>query len=199
MWLKKSNLSIILAFTLISSSILSAFWAFSSNAEKPKFDLVDMNLPDIDGKPRQLSEFRGKWVVVNFWATWCPPCITEIPELVDFHERHKNKDAVVVGIDFEDIETKELREFIDSYFMSYTILRMKPVSKTQLGLITGLPTSFLISPKGELMARNTGMMTAKMIEEFIAESQNEELQQNAPAGQQAMSAKEAKKELVKVK
>jgi len=172
MWLKTIKKPKLIAAVFIVSSLLSALWVYAAERkEKPYIPkIVDFSLPDIDGKQRSLSEFRGKWVVVNYWATWCPPCITEIPELIEFHERHKNKDAVVVGIDFEDIETKELREFIDSYFMSYTILRMKPVAKSQLGVISGLPTSFIISPKGELLARNTGTMTAKMIEDFIAES-----------------------------
>lgn len=187
MRLKIPNNSTLIAITLITTSILSAFWAYSSKAEKPKPNLVDFSLPDIDGHARSLSEFRGKWVVLNYWATWCPPCITEIPDLVEFHERHKNKDAVVVGVDFEDIEDKELREFVDSYFMSYTILRMKPVVKAQLGLITGLPTSYLISPQGELVAQNTGMLSAKMIEEFIAESESE-ANQRKPVSRQKQAA-----------
>ncbi|MBI5041729.1 MAG: TlpA family protein disulfide reductase, partial [Gammaproteobacteria bacterium] len=58
---------------------------------------VDFSLPDVQGKQRNLSEFRGQWVVVNFWATWCPPCLEEIPDLVLFHERHQAKDAMVLG------------------------------------------------------------------------------------------------------
>jgi thiol-disulfide isomerase/thioredoxin len=132
-------------------------------------DTVDFTLPDLTGKKRSLSEFRGKWVVVNYWATWCPPCLSEIPELVEFHDKHKDKDAIVVGVDFEDIKVAELKAFSESYFMSYPILRSKPAPKSDLGLITGLPTSFLISPQGELVARQTGPVTAKMIEDFINE------------------------------
>jgi len=52
---------------------------------------VDFSLQDTQGKQRSLSEFRGKWVVLNYWATWCPPCLEEIPDLVLFHERHKTR------------------------------------------------------------------------------------------------------------
>jgi thiol-disulfide isomerase/thioredoxin len=130
-------------------------------------ETVDFTLPDLDGKPRALSEFRGKWVVVNYWATWCPPCLDEIPELVNFHEQYKDKDAVVVGVDFEDIALPKLRTFVEDYFMSYPILQMKPAPKSELGVISGLPTSFLVSPEGKVVAKQTGPVTSKMIKDFI--------------------------------
>lgn len=132
-----------------------------------KAEAIDFTLPDLNGVDRKLSEFRGKWVVLNYWATWCPPCLKEIPELVEFHDEHHNKDAVVVGVDFEDIKLDELKEFTESYFMSYPILRTKPSAKTPVGVISGLPTTYLISPEGEIVAKQSGPVTAKMIEEFI--------------------------------
>ncbi|WP_455211531.1 TlpA family protein disulfide reductase [Kaarinaea lacus] len=143
--------------------VLALSFILSANAS----ETVDFTLPDLDGKPRQLSEFRGKWVVVNYWATWCPPCLDEIPELVDFHEEHKDKNAVVLGVDFEDIAIPKLKTFVEDYFMSYPILHMKPGPGSELGAITGLPTSFLVSPEGKLVAKQTGPVTAKMIKDFI--------------------------------
>lgn len=128
---------------------------------------IDYALPDIDGVTRNISEFRGKWVVLNFWATWCPPCLKEIPELVDFHEEHHQKDAIVVGIAYEDIKPEALREFTESYFMSYPILITPPTTKTPFGVISGLPSTFLISPEGELVATQSGPVTGKLIEDFI--------------------------------
>lgn len=132
-------------------------------------DTVDFTLPDLNGKSRKLSEFRGKWVVVNYWATWCPPCLDEIPELVNFHEAHKDKNALVIGVDFEEISLPELKTFVEDYFMSYPILQMNPAPKSELGVISGLPTTFLVSPDGKLVAKQTGPVTAKMIKEFIDE------------------------------
>ena len=137
-----------------------------------KAETIDFSLPDLKGVERKLSEFRGKWVVLNYWATWCPPCLKEIPELVEFHEKHQDKNAVVVGVDFEDIPRDELMEFTESYFMSYPILMTKPTAKTPLGVISGLPTTFLISPEGKLVARQSGPVTAEMIEEFINQQPN---------------------------
>jgi len=135
-------------------------------------ETIDFSLPDLKGVQRQLSEFRGKWVVLNYWATWCPPCLKEIPELVEFHEQHHNKNAVVVGVDFEDIPLNELVEFTESYFMNYPVLITKPTAKTPVGMISGLPTTFLISPEGKLVARQSGPVTSEMIKDFINQQSN---------------------------
>lgn len=155
----KSNLKPYLV-SLVTTVLLAI--APITQAEK-----IDYALPDIDGVKRNISEFRGKWVVLNFWATWCPPCLQEIPELVEFHEDHHKKDAIVVGVAYENIEPKTLKEFVESYFMNYPILVTSPTSKTPFGVISGLPSTFLISPTGELVATQTGPVTAKLIEDFI--------------------------------
>ena len=135
-------------------------------------DPVDFTLNDVDGKPRSLSEFRGKWVIVNYWATWCPPCLDEIPDLVEFHEKHKDKDAVVLGINFEEADPAYLHEFVDTHFMSYPVLNMEPVPVTPLGPVLGLPTTYIISPQGERVARQEGQITAEAIEAFLERKQH---------------------------
>ncbi len=77
--------------------IAALFAAVPSVAE-----IVDFMLPDLEGKPVSLSDFRGKWVIVNYWATWCPPCLDEIPELVSLHDDNRDK-LVVLGVDYEEI------------------------------------------------------------------------------------------------
>lgn len=134
---------------------------------------TDFTLPDINGKQHHLSEYRGKWVVVNYWATWCPPCLSEIPELVDFHEEHKNKDAVVLGVNFEDIGTSGLKRFTEEYFINYPVLRTNPAPSSALGIIPGLPTTYLVSPEGEIVARQVGPVTAKIISDFINQQTTE--------------------------
>lgn len=130
-------------------------------------DTVDFELKGLDGKSYRLSDYRGKWVLVNYWATWCPPCREELPELEVFHNNHKDNDAVVLGVAMERIEIPRLKAFVDEQFLSYPILITEPAARTELGRVPGLPTSFLVNPKGELVARQVGPLTLKDLESFI--------------------------------
>jgi thiol-disulfide isomerase/thioredoxin len=129
---------------------------------------VNFSYPDLDGKMHKLSDYRGKWVVANYWATWCPPCLEELPELEVFHDSHKDKDALVLGLNMEDIDAGKLRAFVEEQFLSYPILRVGSHPRQSLGKVPGLPTTFLVSPAGEVVARQVGPIDGKTIEEFIA-------------------------------
>jgi len=131
-------------------------------------DQVDFVLPDTSGKQHKLSEYRGKWVLVNYWATWCPPCRKELPELEIFHA-HSEGQAVVLGVNMEDIELEPLQAFVDEQFLSFPVLVAGPSPRPAelVGPIAGLPTSYLISPEGEVVARQTGPVTADAIRKFI--------------------------------
>jgi len=129
---------------------------------------VDMPLTDIHSNKVDLSSYQGRWVVVNYWATWCPPCIIEMPELQSFHDQHADSgDAIVLGINTELIGKQQLLQFLDDYFITYPIFVSKPTQESELGLIPGLPTTFLVTPQGEVVARQVGPVTQDMIEQFI--------------------------------
>jgi thiol-disulfide isomerase/thioredoxin len=128
---------------------------------------VDMPLVALDGSKHNLNQYRGKWLVVNYWATWCPPCIVEMPELQSFHDEHVDKDAMVIGINSELISQDRLQTFLEDYFISYPIFVSKPAQQSELGLIPGLPTTFLVTPQGKVVARQVGPITQEMIEQFI--------------------------------
>jgi thiol-disulfide isomerase/thioredoxin len=127
---------------------------------------VDFTLENLDGKPVSLSDFRGKWVIVNYWATWCPPCLEEIPDLVQLYEDNRDT-LVVLGVDFEEVNTEYLKEFVDSHFMTYPVVRSEPVPVTPLGPVLGLPTTYIISPEGERIARQEGPVTREAIESYL--------------------------------
>ena len=142
--------------------------SFSAQAEA-----IDYSLPDLKGKMVSLADYKGKWVIVNYWATWCPPCQEEIPDLVDFHEKHKDKDAVVIGINTEDIGLEQLTSFAESFLISYPVLQYEPVFETPLGQIPGLTTSYIIAPDGQSMARHVGPETGEQLEKYIQRKQAE--------------------------
>ena len=134
---------------------------------------IDFSLPDLDGKQRSLSEFRGKWVVLNYWATWCPPCLEEIPDLVAFHDRHEDKDAVVIGLNYENIPPAQLKAFSEQYFITYPVLMNGDIRPAHERLaVGGMPTSYIISPEGEPVARQMGTITVDQLETYIAKQQS---------------------------
>ncbi len=127
--------------------------------------VADLALPDLEGKNRSLSEYRGRWVVVNYWATWCPPCREELPELEVFHTNRE--DAMVIGVNKEDISSERLQTFIEEQFLSYPILREPSSSRSTLGTIPGLPTTIIIDPEGRAIARKVGPVTAELLNTAI--------------------------------
>ena len=141
---------------------------------------IDFALPDINGVKHKLSDYRGKWVVVNYWATWCPPCLEELPELDAFHSRHKGKNALVLGVNMEDIPLDELREFVDEHFINYPVLLGGNSEETAFGPLPGLPVTYLISPTGEVAASHLGRVDAASIEEFIRDNSPAEAARPVP-------------------
>jgi len=134
-------------------------------------------LPDLNGQEQSLGQYRDKWVVVAFWATWCAPCVEEIPDLKAFHSRHQAKDAVVVGVNMESIELEKLRLFVNDHGINYPVWHMEPVLETPLGKVFGLPTTYLVNRTGEVVAREMGAITAEEIEAFIQRYESREIEQ----------------------
>ncbi len=122
---------------------------------------------DINGKAHYLSDYKGKMVVVNFWATWCPPCREELPELSMFHDNHKDKDAVVLGVNFEDIGKPALKAFLDDQMIDYPVLTMFPAQGTALGRIVALPTSYIVSPDQSSIKVHVGPLTSEDLTRYL--------------------------------
>ena len=121
---------------------------------------------DMQGQPQRLADYRGKWVLVNFWATWCPPCLEEIPDLVDLHRAHSKKDLVVIGVAL-DSSAKSVRQFIERFKVNYPVVLGDYNLAEQVGEVTVLPTSYLYNPRGELISYQQGMLTRDSVESYI--------------------------------
>ena len=129
-------------------------------------EAIDFPITTLVGEQQRLADYRGRWVVVNYWATWCPPCRKELPELDLFSEQHKD-DAVVLGINFEDISTQELQQFVDEQFLSFPMFHQRPSRSTPFGRLSGLPTTYVLNPEGVPVAMHSGGITADMLDFFI--------------------------------
>ena len=124
-------------------------------------------LVDSKGKTHTLAEYKGKWVLVNFWATWCPPCLEEIPDLIALHDDKKNN-LVVLGVAMDYRDPKEVLQFADQMMVSYPIILGDRKIAAQIGTISGLPTTYLYNPQGKLVAYNVGALTRQAVESYIA-------------------------------
>lgn len=129
---------------------------------------IDYTLPDLDGRMQSLDQYRGKWVIVNYWATWCGTCRKELPDLAALHEKHRSQDIVVVGINFETISRQKLEDFVAAQKIPYPVLRSEPVRQTPLGPVAALPTTYIIDPTGKTVAGEVGLVTQQQLEDYIA-------------------------------
>jgi thiol-disulfide isomerase/thioredoxin len=128
---------------------------------------ADFVLEDIQGRTHRLADYRGKWVLVNFWATWCPPCLSEIPELVSLHDAHKDKDLMVIGIAMQSGSRKIVADFALAHDISYPVVLGDFKSAKQIGAVDVLPSSFLYNPRGEQVSYQAGAVTRAAIETYI--------------------------------
>ena len=145
---------------LLMVSLLSVHTA--TFAAKP-FELIDTA-----GKKHVLSQYKGKWVIVNYWATWCPPCLEEVPDLVALYDSRKDKDMMILGVAFDFESAKEVAGYVDDMLMSYPIVLGDEEVASQIGSADVLPTTFIYNPSGRLIKTKHGKVTKQYLEDFIA-------------------------------
>jgi len=128
-------------------------------------DPADFTLQDLDGAPVSLSDYRGRWVVVNFWASWCPPCIRELPELVRYQSA--NPDVQVIGINFEDSTATEARAFLEPFAVNFPNLKVGREPLVPFEPLEGLPTTAIVDPQGKIVERHMGPVTAEHLDKLV--------------------------------
>jgi cytochrome c biogenesis protein CcmG, thiol:disulfide interchange protein DsbE len=127
----------------------------------------DTELPRLDGDGAgSIADYRGDWVLVNFWASWCDPCRTESPDLERFHERHRKDGFTVLGINQSDLSEDALA-FVEEYGLSYPQLRDGEGERAEEFGMTGLPESFLVDPDGNVAHIRRGPVDAEYLETYV--------------------------------
>lgn len=127
----------------------------------------DFTLKDINGNKVSLSEYRGEIVVLNFWATWCPPCREEIPDFIEVFDKYKDRGVQFLGVSNEDVNT--LRDFISEYGINYTVLVDDAGVMSEWG-IDAIPTTFIIDREGQIIDSKVGTMTRDQLENAIEDA-----------------------------
>ena len=129
-------------------------------------------MKDLAGKEHHLSDYHGKWVLVNYWATWCPPCLDEIPDLVSLHENKKSKDLVVLGVAVDYKSELEVRNFVDDMLISYPVILGNSKIYSQYGAPVILPTTYLYNPQGKLVKVKRGQISKQYIEQLMKSNES---------------------------
>jgi cytochrome c biogenesis protein CcmG/thiol:disulfide interchange protein DsbE len=136
----------------------------------PSFTLQDLN-----GKQVSLSDFKGKVVILDFWATWCPPCVKEVPHFVALYEQYKDKGFAIVGISVDRAGISVVKSFVEKYRVNYPVLMTDRQVEKAYGDITSIPTTFVIDSAGNIRRTYVGYRDKAVFEAdvktFLAEAE----------------------------
>ena len=138
---------------------LSMYLSSCSESKPPDFEIYN-------GSPGYVSDLRGKWVVINYWADWCPPCIKEMPELSSFYRNNKN-DVYVFAFNFDQLEGEELQEQIVRFKVNVPSLLTDPGELFNWEVPEGLPATYIIDPEGKTREKLIGPQTERSLVELI--------------------------------
>jgi thiol-disulfide isomerase/thioredoxin len=127
---------------------------------------------DTQGEIHRLADYHGSRLVVNFWATWCPPCLREIPELAALHESNENIRVLGVALEYRD--PGYVVQFAEQMLVRYPIVLGDARSASQVGAVRGLPTTYVYDPRGKVVAQQVGPVTRVDIERFVEKRSTEE-------------------------
>ena len=129
----------------------------------------DFTLQDLNGEQVRLSDFKGKIVILNFWATWCPPCIREIPDFIELYEQYNDKGLEILGISLDQAGISVVKSFAQKNKINYPVMMNEGRIDQAYGGITSIPTTFIIDPAGNIRKTYTGLREKAVFEADIKE------------------------------
>ena len=125
-------------------------------------------LHEISGHNISLAELQGKWVFINYWASWCRSCLDEIPELNRFYEENKKNNVVLFAVNYDALPLAMQEKLIKKFGIRYPSLTEDPATPLKLGDIRGVPVTFVFNPKGQLREALYGGQSVNSLNEVIA-------------------------------
>jgi len=128
----------------------------------------DFTVIDLDGHKLTLSDFKGKVVLLNFWATWCAPCRSEIPHFVEMQNKYGPQGFQVIGISMDD-DAKPVREFYQEYKLNYPVAVGDDKLAERYGGVLGLPINFIIDREGRIYAKHLGATDVSVFDQQVQE------------------------------
>ena len=125
------------------------------------------DLKDTAGQSQRLVDLKGKWVVVNFWATWCAPCVKEIPDIAAFAAA-QGSNVRVLGIALDWDDEKQVKAFARKVGLTYPLVLGNDASEKAFGKLKGLPTTIVYDPAGKIVYRKTGTVSKELLERIVS-------------------------------
>ncbi len=164
----------ILGILIIASLVITAFYLHFTDGQNvvtgnsPGDSATDFELQALDNTKTSLSSYRGKPIILNFWASWCEPCENEMPELEKFH-RENSEDIVVIGVNItsQELSEQSVRNFVRDLGISFPVL-LDTEGVFRHYQVLNLPTTYFIDSNGKIVDRYSGELTFEMLEKYKA-------------------------------
>lgn len=134
---------------------------------KPGLRAPDVALLNLEGQEVKLSDYRGQTVLLNFWASWCPPCKVEMPYMQDFYDKHQDEDVVILAVNMTHLETNmsEVQAFVEQNGLTFPVLYDRNGENTKSYEVVAYPTTYVISPNGIISERFQGAINEDLMEQ----------------------------------
>jgi len=155
---------------LVACLLLFVFFLFPSkpgNSAQSFQAAPDFRISDLEGKTHTLNDYRGKILLVNFWATWCPPCRAEIPDFVEVYAAEKDKGLAILGISVDDLPASELLNFVRRYKINYPVALATSEIINQFQPGEFIPTTIFIDKNGRIRHKHVGLLNKKTLLKYL--------------------------------